>query len=217
MYHGTREQEVDDLLRGDRLVDLYKVVVEAIRTSEPRYSIKNMEAFYLPGGRQGAVKTAGDSIVIYERWRRLGGDALLAEIANYNEIDCRSTRLCRDWLLSLRPDDTPWFTGRALVPTDQAKVAARKEADERTRQLAQALIAVEDAPGASCLPTCSNFTAARPSPVGGRCLLGRSWVQMRCLTMPSVLPTSSPTPCCAHGQTKSRSYIRSLFRRRTSR
>lgn len=140
MYHGTRENEVDDFLRGDRLVDLYKVVAESIRTSEPRYSIKNMEAFYLPTGRQGEVKTAGDSIVIYERWRRLGDERLLREIADYNEIDCRSTRMCRDWLLSLRPSDTPWFEGRALAPVDPAKVAAREEADERTRRLADALL-----------------------------------------------------------------------------
>lgn len=128
MYHGTREREVDDLLRGDRLVDLYKVVAEAIRTSEPRYSIKNMEAFYLRGGRQGGVKTAGESIVIYERWRRLGDDQLLQEIADYNELDCRSTRMCRDWLLSLRPPETPWFSGRALEPVDPAKAEARREA-----------------------------------------------------------------------------------------
>lgn len=146
MYHGTREKEVDDLLRGDRLVDLYKVVTEAIRTSEPRYSIKNMEAFYLPGGRQGEVKTAGDSIVIYERWRQLGDDALLQVISDYNEIDCRSTRMCRDWLLSLRPPETHWFTGRPVAPPDPAKVAAREEADERTRLLAESLLAAGDVP-----------------------------------------------------------------------
>lgn len=146
MYHGTREKEVDDLLRGDRLVDLYKVVAEAIRTSEPRYSIKNMEAFYLPGGRQGEVKTAGDSIVIYERWRQLGDDAMLQEISAYNEIDCRSTRMCRDWLLSLRPAGTEWFTGRQVAPPDPAKVAAREEADERTRVLAENLLAADDVP-----------------------------------------------------------------------
>ncbi len=144
MYHGTREKEVDDLLRGDRLVDLYKVVAEAIRTSEPRYSIKNMEAFYLPGGRQGQVKTAGDSIVLYERWRQLGDGRLLQEISDYNEIDCRSTRLCRDWLLSLRPPETDWFTGRALAPPDPVKVAEREEADERTRMLADRLLSTGD-------------------------------------------------------------------------
>lgn len=146
MYHGTREREVDDLLRGDRLVDLYKVVAESMRTSEPRYSIKNMEAFYLPGGRQGEVKTAGDSIVIYERWRQLGDPTLLQEISDYNEIDCRSTRLCRDWLLSLRPHGTEWFAGRAVAPPDPAKTAAREEADERTRVLTDRVLAGGDDP-----------------------------------------------------------------------
>ena len=141
MYHATREAEVDDLLRSERLVDLYKVVAEGIRTSEPRYSIKNMEAFYLSGGRQGGVKTAGDSIVIYERWRRLGDAGLLQEIADYNEVDCRSTRLCRDWLLSLRPAGVAWFAGKALAPPDPAKVSARVEADEQTRRLAETLVA----------------------------------------------------------------------------
>src|SRR3546814_6609176 len=67
MLHGTREVEVDDLLRHHKLVDLYRVVREALRTSEPGYSIKNMEKFYLPDSRQGEVKTGGESIVIYER------------------------------------------------------------------------------------------------------------------------------------------------------
>ena len=145
MYHGTREAKVDDLLRGEKFVDLYRVVAESIRTSEPRYSIKNMEAFYLPGGRQGEVKNAGDSIIIYERWRRLGDEQLLREIADYNEIDCRSTRMCRDWLLSLRPDGTPWFEGCDVVAHDPARAVARSEAEERTRRLAEALVAGDDA------------------------------------------------------------------------
>ncbi|MEI9850103.1 MAG: TM0106 family RecB-like putative nuclease [Sphingomonas sp.] len=140
MYHGTREAEVDDLLRGGKLVDLYQVVREAIRTSEPGYSIKNMETFYLEGGRTGEVKTAGESIVIYERWRRLGDPQFLADIASYNELDCRSTRMCRDWLLSLRPDGSRWFDGPAVV-TDPAKAEARREAEERSEQMAAALLA----------------------------------------------------------------------------
>jgi predicted RecB family nuclease len=164
MYHGTREKEVDDLLRGDRLVDLYKVVSESIRTSEPRYSIKNMEAFYLPGGRQGEVKTATDSIVIYERWRRLGDDGLLREIADYNEVDCRSTRMCRDWLLSLRPSETSWFDGRALAPVDPAKTAEREEADERTRRLAEALVSGDNAPWRRLLADLLEFHRREAKP-----------------------------------------------------
>lgn len=165
MYHGTREAEVDDLLRSERLVDLYRVVAEAIRTSEPRYSIKNMEAFYLPGGRQGEVKNAGDSIVIYERWRRLGDDQLLREIADYNEIDCRSTRMCRDWLLSLRPDDAVWFESARVAAADPEKVAARTEAEERTRRLADALTAGDVEPWRHLLADLLEFhrREAKPS------------------------------------------------------
>jgi len=55
--YGTRENAVDDLLRHGVLVDLYQVVREALQVSEPRYSIKNMETFYM-GKRQGEVTSA---------------------------------------------------------------------------------------------------------------------------------------------------------------
>ena len=44
--YGTREAAVDDLLRRGKLVDLFKVVREAIRVSEPRYTLKNLETMY---------------------------------------------------------------------------------------------------------------------------------------------------------------------------
>jgi uncharacterized protein len=68
--HGTREAEVDQILRDHRLVDLYAVVRHAIMTSEPRYSIKNLEVFYMKGARQSDVKNAGASIIYYEHWRK---------------------------------------------------------------------------------------------------------------------------------------------------
>ena len=59
------------------------------------------------------VSTAGDSIVVYEQWRELRDPVLLKQIEDYNATDCHSTLLLRDWLLSLRPKATPWFTGVA--------------------------------------------------------------------------------------------------------
>ena len=114
--YGTREDQVDDLLRARKLVDLYKVVREGIRTSEPTYSLKNLEVFYAPQ-RTETITSGGDSIVAFERWVALGDDTLLKEIEDYNAFDCRSTRLCRDWLLSLRPSEVEWF--------DPTKVDAR--------------------------------------------------------------------------------------------
>lgn len=144
MFHGTRENEVDDLLREHRLVDLYRVVREAIRTSEPGYSIKNMERFYLNEDRGGEVTTAGDSIVMYERWRHSGDDRLLAEVEEYNRVDCSSTLQCRDWLARMRGPETAWFEG---APAEDGRGAAeeRAEAEERVASMTAALLEGEHA------------------------------------------------------------------------
>ena len=38
--HGTREEEVDDLLRRQMFVDLYQVVRQTMRISHDGYSLK---------------------------------------------------------------------------------------------------------------------------------------------------------------------------------
>ncbi|HEY7238343.1 MAG TPA: TM0106 family RecB-like putative nuclease, partial [Burkholderiales bacterium] len=106
--HGTREAQMDDLLRAEKLVDLYKVAKEALRSSEG-YGLKDLEAFYM-AARTGEVRDAGASIVQYERWRESGEPALLEAIVRYNSDDCLSTELLRDWLWSLRPLPT-WTVG----------------------------------------------------------------------------------------------------------
>lgn len=141
MFHGTREGVVDDLLRGGKLVDLYKVVREAVRVGEPRYSIKNLEAYYLETKRAGEVTTAGDSIVMYERWRRIGGVDILKDIRDYNEVDCRSTVRCRDWLLSLRPAAAEWFVRPAIAVDDPDRDAKRADAAAVTETMIAALTA----------------------------------------------------------------------------
>jgi uncharacterized protein len=144
MLHGTRESEVDDFLRQHRLVDLYRVVREAVRTSEPAYSIKNMEKFYREEARSGEVTNAGDSIVMYERWRRIGDGQLLADIADYNRVDCSSTMQCRDWLAGMRPPGTAWCLPGA---EEDARGGAeeRNEAEQRVAEMAAALLAGEHA------------------------------------------------------------------------
>src|SRR5439155_5898188 len=65
--YGTREDEIDDLLRREVFVDLYAVVRQALRISQPSYSIKKVEAFYMT--RKAELRSGDDSILIYERWR----------------------------------------------------------------------------------------------------------------------------------------------------
>ncbi len=110
--HGVRESQVDDLLRGHKMVDLYKVVREGIRVSEPSYSIKNIEAFYADK-RQEEVSNALASVVYYEKWVETQEQKLLDDIQEYNMVDCRSTWQLREWLLTLKPADVEWKREKA--------------------------------------------------------------------------------------------------------
>src|ERR1035441_472910 len=67
--YGTREDEVDNLLRNEVFVDLYQVVRQGLRIGEPSYSIKDVEHLYREK-RSGDVTAAGESIVYYANWIR---------------------------------------------------------------------------------------------------------------------------------------------------
>ena len=105
--HAACEVEVDNLLRGHKLVDLYQVVREAIRVSEPKYSIKNIEHFYRPA-RRGKVQNAGASVVAYEKWKDTRDAQILQDIADYNRDDVESTFELRQWLTTKRSQALPW-------------------------------------------------------------------------------------------------------------
>ncbi|MDP3108668.1 TM0106 family RecB-like putative nuclease [Hydrogenophaga sp.] len=132
--HGTREAEVDHLLRTSKLVDLYAVVREAIRVGEPSYSIKSIERFYSSKQREGDVKTAGGSVVFYDKWKTSGDPAILQAIADYNEDDVRSTFELREWLLSIQPASSASQAQKpSTTPASRAEVmspAAIKAAEE---------------------------------------------------------------------------------------
>jgi predicted RecB family nuclease len=101
--HETRVDEVDRLLRGEVLVDLFAVVRQGVRASVESYSLKQIEKFYL-SAREGPVTEAGFSVVEYERWIRERDDAILEGIAAYNRDDCISTWLLRHWLEERRTE-----------------------------------------------------------------------------------------------------------------
>lgn len=108
--HGTREDEVDLLLREGRLVDLYKIVRRGLRLSTRSLSLKDVEAVYDMSHKSGDVTTAMDSVIQYERFVALTSsgkadeaNAVLASIRDYNKLDCESTMHLDDWLRTLSP------------------------------------------------------------------------------------------------------------------
>ena len=102
--HATREEEVDRLLRGRVLVDLFRVVKQGIRASVESYSIKRLEPLY-GLEREVDLRSAGSSIVAFETWLEGGttengevGEVILRSIAGYNRDDVVSNWKLRDWL-----------------------------------------------------------------------------------------------------------------------
>jgi uncharacterized protein len=100
--HATCIDEVDQLLRAEIFVDLFRVVRQSLQASVDSYSIKKLEALY---GFRRAIG-ARDSVVAlqtFETVLALGEDKKAAkEIVNtieaYNRDDCVSTLRLRDWL-----------------------------------------------------------------------------------------------------------------------
>ena len=144
MKYGRCEAFLDRLLRERRFVDLFAVVRGGLVASEPDYSLKSMEIFY-GIKREGEVVTAGGSVVAYERWRETGEQAILDEIEEYNRVDCESTQMLRDWLVSARPPGMPW-------PSLDPAGAAGPPPDEREREEQEAIDRLRAQLAASSLP-----------------------------------------------------------------
>jgi predicted RecB family nuclease len=121
--YGTREEELDDLLRGEVFVDLYKVVSQGLRLSHERYGLKQVETFFFE--RHADLQAGDDSIVLYEGWLERRDPQILDEIAEYNEEDCVSTLQLRDWLLPLQPGEAP--RPEPSEPRDPPEGAAETE------------------------------------------------------------------------------------------
>jgi len=106
--HATREEDIDRLLRGGVMIDLYRAVRQGIRASVESYSIKRLEPLY-GFTRDVELRDATSSIVEFEAWLELAeGERPQADhldrIERYNRDDVVSTRQLRDWLEAQRAE-----------------------------------------------------------------------------------------------------------------
>jgi predicted RecB family nuclease len=124
MTYATREVEVDALLRGEVLVDLFAVVRQGLQIGEETYSLKALERQHDFVRLEKGVREGGGSIVIYEQWLATGEAELLESIRAYNEEDCSSTESLRQWLeRAMRPE------AEAEFGVDFSELAPEREAD----------------------------------------------------------------------------------------
>jgi uncharacterized protein len=146
LRHATRDNEVDLLLREERLVDLYTVVRQAIVVGQPSYSTKKIEDYYGKRASDSPVQAGDDSISHFEKWlslradRALRDDAILDDLERYNKYDCISTYGLREWLLALRDRavtefsvEIPFYAVKDVedVPIDEKFPELKAALDER--------------------------------------------------------------------------------------
>jgi predicted RecB family nuclease len=127
--HGTRTDDLDELLRADVLVDLLAVVRQGMRVSQESYSLKKVEKLYMPD-REGPVTRAGFSVVEYERWLDTRDTAILDGLAAYNRDDCVSTYRLRTWLEERRRE----FEARFGITPQRPTLKTATASEEMTRQ-----------------------------------------------------------------------------------
>jgi predicted RecB family nuclease len=147
--HGTREEEEDRLLRGEVLVDLYRVVRQGLRAGVESYSIKKIEPLYALT-REQDLKDAGSSIVAFETWLELGAETpvedaakILDGIAAYNRDDVLSNWRLHGWLEARRLD-LEAHEGRSLPRPGLDDGAGSKELTDRDRHVVELMERLTD-------------------------------------------------------------------------
>ncbi len=100
--HAVCIDQVDELLRAEVFIDLYRVVRQALRASVESYSIKKLEPLY-GFVRTAPLREANLALQTLETILTLGDGAeipeeILATVEAYNRDDCFSALRLRDWL-----------------------------------------------------------------------------------------------------------------------
>jgi len=136
--YGTRQDEVDRLLRGGVFVDLYRVVREALLVGVESYSIKALEPLY-GFERETPLDEASRHLQAFEMALEQG--ASLPEdskdkVASYNRDDCLSTLALRDWLESLRDPTLARPDPKAAEPSPAITEKQREVEALKSRLLA---------------------------------------------------------------------------------
>jgi predicted RecB family nuclease len=142
--HDTHGDVLDVLLRGERFIDLYRVVRESLRVGVESYGLKDLEKV-IGFARQLDLRTAGEARRDLELSLELRTDAiteeLQAKVAAYNQDDCRATVALRDWIEQQRAAAiaSGLEIPRPTLRTGEANEVVR-ERDARVNALREALV-----------------------------------------------------------------------------
>ncbi len=133
--YATKEQEIDNFLRGKIFVDLLSVVRNALRASVESYSLKKLEPFF-SFNRKVPLHDANVALTVLSAGLELNDipsidDKTKETVQGYNADDCISTLHLRDWLESLRA--TRIAEGSDIQRPAPGQEGPSEELDEKAR------------------------------------------------------------------------------------
>ncbi len=135
--YGTKENEIDHLLRTETFVDLYSIVRQSVRAGIEKYSIKDLEQFY--GYERKArleelvpVKRLVEHSIELSRLDTVTEDAK-SMLELYNKDDTDSTFYLRNWLEDLR--ELAAKEGKELTRPLEKEGEVNEELSEELRRL----------------------------------------------------------------------------------
>lgn len=106
--YATRQQELDELLRGKAFIDLHTVVKRSVVASVERYSIKELEQFFgytrTQDLHEASLSRRLVEYAIEADQLDSGMDQHCRIVEDYNREDCESALRLRDWLEEIREE-----------------------------------------------------------------------------------------------------------------
>lgn len=106
--YGTRIEQMDQLLRAKKYIDLHTVVKQSLQAGVEKYSLKDLEKYH-GFTREADLRTVAPLKAGYEFLLQTNRAAEATKemkdvIQQYNADDCISTKHLFDWLLKIRAD-----------------------------------------------------------------------------------------------------------------
>jgi predicted RecB family nuclease len=134
--YASRENEIDNLLRGLVFVDLLSVVRHGLRASVESYSLKKLEPFF-KFERKVSLHDANVALTRLSSQIELDDFDSVSEetksvVEVYNADDCYSTAALRDWLEGLRDE---LISQGHQINRPEAGKETTQEADEQAQRI----------------------------------------------------------------------------------
>ncbi|MEJ0034062.1 MAG: TM0106 family RecB-like putative nuclease [Bacteroidota bacterium] len=143
--HSIYEQDVDELLRAERFIDLHAAFKESILASVERYSLKDLEKFTtytrVVELRDASIARKNVEVALELNAFSSVSKETIATLEGYNQDDCLATEALHVWLEKLRGDlIKSGVVFKRPFPKEEEPKEELKEREKQSLRLYESLI-----------------------------------------------------------------------------